>query len=126
MFCAAFLVGILAPPLVHAHSAVQHQHGAQEQHRHESLLHAHVTERGDSDADPHVDTGDHGHDGVTAIDLPCCLVRSKVISAAPRIAAAVLQASVDPAHGSILDLTPVSHPRSALYLIGPGLRGPPA
>ena len=126
VLCVAFLVGMLGTSLDHLHPSVEHQHGAQNQHRHESLLHAHVTDGGDSDSDPHVDTGKHGHDDATAIKQPCCLARARVSSAAPGMVVATRQATIDPARWSTLDLTPVSHTRGPRYLIGPGLRGPPA
>ncbi len=120
------LVGVFAAPLLHMHPAVEHQHGGQDQHHHESLVHAHVPDSRDSDADQHVDVGDHGHSDATAIVPTCCLVRVKVFSVAPSLIADELWAHHDPTRWSSLDLTPVNHARGALYLIGPSLRGPPA
>ena len=126
VLCKTLLFGALAAPLLHTHAAVEHQHGEQDQHHHESLTHAHVTDGRDSDADQHVDVGDHGHSDATVIIPACRLVRVKVSSTAPGMVADGLQAPHDPARWSGLDRTPVSHPRGALYLIGPSLRGPPA
>ena len=126
ILCKTLLFGALAAPLIHVHAAVEHEHGEQDQHHHESLLHAHVPYGRDSDADQHVDVADHGHGYATAIIPACCLVRVKVSSVAPGMVADGLRAPHDPTCCSSLDLTPVSHPRGALYLIGPSLRGPPA
>ena len=124
VLCATLLAGVFAAPSLHMHAAVEHQHGVQDRHHHESLLHIHVPAGRDSDADQHV--GDHGHSDATVIVLTCCLVRTKVFSAAPGMIADALRVPQDPARWSSLDPTPVGHPRSALYLFGPSLRGPPA
>ncbi len=126
VLCVAFLVGMLAISLDHLHPSMEHQHGAQNQHRHESLLHAHVIDGGDSDSDPHVDTGDHGHHNATSINQPYGLARARVMNAEAGMVAAALQATIDPARWYILDRTPVSPTCGTRYLIGPGLRGPPA
>jgi hypothetical protein len=122
----ALLTGVFAAPLLHVHAAVEHEHGEQDPHHHESLLHAHVLDGRDSDADQHAGVGDHGHSDATAIIPACCLVRVNVSSAAPGMVADGLKAPHDPTCWSSLDLTPASHPRGALHLIGPSLRGPPA
>lgn len=126
VLCVAFLVGMLGTSLDHLHPSVEHRHGAQTQHRHESLLHAHVADSGDSDSDPHLDIGEHGHHNATVIDQPCYLVRARAMHAAPGMVASALQMTIDPAGWYILDRTPVSPTRDTQYLIGPGLRGPPA
>jgi len=126
VLCVTLLAGVFVAPFHHVHAAVEHQHGEQDQHHHESLTHAHLPDGRDSDADQHVDVGDHGHSDATAIIPACRLVRVKVSSTAPGMVADGLRAPHDPARWSSLDLTPVSHPRGALYLIGPSLRGPPA
>ncbi len=125
VLCGALLGGVFAAPLFHTHAAVEHQHGAQEQHRHESLVHAHLPDGGDSDAVPNVDAGDHGHSDAMALDLPCCLARAKVTSATPGMLANALRATDDLARRSSLELSRVCRPRAPPYLIGPGLRGPP-
>ncbi len=124
VLCGVLLAGVFAAPSLHMHAAVEHQHGVQDRHHHESLLHVHVLDGRDSDADQHV--GDHGHSDATAIVSSYRLVRVKVSSAAPSMVADGLRAPHDSTRWSSLDLTPVSHPRRALYLIGPSLRGPPA
>ncbi len=125
VFCAAFLVGILTTSLVHAHPAMEHQHSAQGQHRHESLLHAHIPDFTDSDPDPDVADGDHGPDDTTAIYLSCHSLRPKAPSAMPGMPAVIVGACDDPALRSSLEFSRVTHRRAALYLIGPNLRGPP-
>lgn len=126
VLCVAFLLGMLAIPLDHLHPFLEHQHGVQNQHRHESLLHVHVIDGGDSASDPHVDTGDHGHHNATSINQPYGLARARVMNAEPGMVAAALQATIDPARWYILDLPGVSPTRGTRYLTGPGLRGPPA
>ena len=114
-------------PFHHVHAAVEHQHGEQDHHHHKSVLHAHSPEGRDSDADQHLDVGDHGHTDATAIgSTTCCLVRVKVSSAAPGMVADGLWARHDPTSWSRLNLTPESRPRGALHLTVPSLRGPPA
>ena len=106
------------------HAALEDQHGVQDRHHYESLLHIHVPDGRDSDADQHL--RDHGHSDATVIVRTCCLVRGKVFGAAPGMIADALRAPQDPARWSRLDPTFVGHPRGALYLFGPNLRGPPA
>ena len=126
VFCAAFLVGMLTPSLVHVHPAMEHQHSAQDQHRHESLLHAHIPDFRDSDPDPDVAEGDHGPDETTAIYLSCRPVTPKAPSAVPGMPAVIVGACDYPVLRSNLEFSRMSHPRRAPpYLIGPGLRGPP-
>ena len=124
VLCGTLLAGVFEAPSLHMHAAVKHQHGVQDRHHHESLLHVHVPDGRDSDADQHV--GDHGHSDATVIVPTCCRVRAKVFSAAPGMIADALRVPQDPARWSSLDPTPLGHPRSALYLFGPSLRGPPA
>jgi len=124
VLCGALLAGVFAAPSLHMHAAVEHQHGVQDRHHHESLLHVHVPDGRDSDADQHV--GDHAHSDATVIVLTCRLVRTKVLGAAPGMIADALRAPQDPARWSSLDPTLADHPRGALYLFGPSLRGPPA
>ncbi len=125
VLCAAFLVGMLATSLVHVHPATEHQHGAQDQHDHESLLHAHMPGCRDSDPGPHVADGDHGPDEATAIYSSCCSVTPKAPRAMPAMPAVIVGACDDPALRSSLQLSRMSHPRAPPYLIGPTLRGPP-
>ncbi len=126
VFCAAFLVGMLTPSLVHVHPAMEHQHSAQGQHRHESLFHARIPDYRDSDPGPHVADGDHGPDEAAAIYLSCRAVTSKAPSAMPSMPAVIVGACEDQALRSGLKLSRVSHPRAPPYLIGPNLRAPPA
>ncbi len=125
VFCAAFLVGMLATSLVHVHPAMEHQHGAQDQHHHESLLHAHIPDYRDSDSGPHVADGDHGPHEATAIYLSCRSLTPRAASPVPGMPAVIVGACDDPALRSSLELSRVSHPRAPPYLIGPSLRGPP-
>ncbi len=125
VLCAVFLVGMLTTSLVHVHPAMEHQHSAQGQHRHESLLHAHVPDFRDSDPDPDVADGDHGPDETTAIYLSCRSVTSKAPIAVPGMPAVIFGACNDLVLRSSLELSRVSHPRAPPYLIGPNLRGPP-
>ncbi len=125
VLCAVFLVGMLTTSLVHVHPAMEHQHSAQGQHRHESLLHAHIPDFRDSDTGPHVADGDHGPDDTTAIYLSCHSLRPKAPSAMPGMPAVIVGACDGPALRTSLELSRVSHPRSPPYLIGPSLRGPP-
>lgn len=126
VLCAAFLVGTLAISLMHVHPATEHQHGAQDQHDHESLLHAHMPGCRDSDPGPFEADGDHGQDHASAIYLSCRSVTPKAPSAVPGMSAVIVGACDDPALRSSLELSRVSHPRAPPYLIGPSLRGPPS
>ncbi len=126
VLCAAFLVGMLATSVVHTHPATEHQHGAQDRHDHESLLHAHLRGCGDSTPGPHAADGDHGPHEATAIYSSCCSVTLKAPNVAPGMPTVIVGACDDPALGSSLELANASHPRPPLYLIGPSLRGPPS
>ena len=126
VLCAAFLVGMLATSVVHVHPATEHQHGAQDQHHHESLLHVHIPGCRDSDPGPHVADGDHGPHEATAIYSSCCSVAPKAPSAAPGMPTVIVGAYDDPVLRSSLELSRVIHPRAPPYLIGPSPRAPPA
>ena len=126
VLCAAFLVGMLEASPVHVHPATEHQHGAQDQHHHESLFHAHIPGSRDSDPRPHVADRDHGPDEATAIYLPCRSVTPKAPSAVPGASLVIVGECDDPARRSSLELSRVTHPRAGPYLIGPGPRAPPA
>ena len=126
VLCAAFLIGMFATSLVHVHPVMEHQHGAQDQHDHESLLHAHIPGCRDSDTGPHVADGDHGQDHASAIYLSCRSVTPKAPNAMPGMPAVIVGACDDPALRSSLELSRVSHPRAPPYLIGPSPRAPPA
>ncbi len=125
VLCAAFLVGMHATSLVHVHPAMEHQHSAQDQHRHESLLHAHIPDFRDSDPGPHVADGYHGPDEATAIYLSLRSLTPKTPSAMPGMPAVIVGACDDPALRSSLQLSRLSHPRAPPYWIGPTLRAPP-
>ena len=125
VLCGTLLIGLFAAPLLHMHAAEEHQHGAHDEHQHESLLHAHIPDCGDSDPGPHVADGDHGPDKAAAIYLSCHSVPPKAPSATPGLPAVIIGASNDPAQESSLNLSRVSHPRAPPYLFGPSLRGPP-
>jgi len=124
--CATFLVGILATSLAHVHPTSERQHGAQDQHDHESLTQAHRPGWRNSDAVPPVVDCDHGPNEWTAIYLSRHSVSPKAPSASPGLPAVIVGACHDPALRSNLELCHTSHPRASAYLIGPGLRGPPA
>ncbi len=126
VLCAAFLVGMLEASPVHVHPATEHQHGAQDQHHHESLFHAHIPGSRDSDPDPDVADGDHGPDETTAIYLSCRSLTSKAPIAVPGMPAVIVSACNDLVLRSSLELSRVSHPRAPPYLIGPSPRAPPA
>lgn len=117
---------MLTTSVVHAHPAAEHEHGAQGQHDHESLLHAHLRGYKESIPGSHAADGDHGPHEATAIYSFCCSVAPKVPSAAPGMPTVIVRACDDPALGSSLELANASHPRSPPYLIGPSLRGPPS
>ncbi len=125
VLCAAFLVGMLATSQVHVHPAMEHQHSARDQHRHESLFHARIPDNRDSDPGPHVADGDHGPDEATAIYLTCHSVTPQAPRVVPIMPAVIVGACDDPAPRSSLQLSRMSHPRAPPYLIGPTLRGPP-
>ncbi len=125
ILCAVFLIGMFTTSLVHVHPAMEHQHSAQDQHRHESLLHAHIPDFRDSDPGPHVADDDHGPDEATAIYLSLRSLTSKAPSAMPGMPVVIVGAFDDPVPSSSLELSRVSNPRAPPYLIGPSLRGPP-
>lgn len=125
VLCAVFLVGMFTTLLVHVHPAMEHQHSAQDQHRHESLFHVHTPNYRDSDPGPHVADGDHGPDEATAVYLSYRSVTPKAPRAVPGMPAVIVGACEDPALRSSLEFSRVSHPRAPPYLIGPTLRGPP-
>ena len=128
VLCAAFFVGMLATSLVHVHPAVEHQHGAQDHHRHESLVHAHIPGATDAGSGPHVTDGGHGPDAAAAIFLSCRSLTPKAPSAMPGMPTVTVTVGVcdDPGLRASLELSRVSHPRAPPYLIGPNLRAPPA
>ena len=125
LLCVTLLVGVVGASLFHTHAAAEHQHGAQNHHHHESLLHVHLSDGRTSDAGPHAEHGDHGHDDATAFELLCVFVRTKGSSATPVIVADTVRTHHDPVRWSSLDLAPENHAQSTLYLITPSLRGPP-
>ena len=126
VLCATFLVGMLATSVVHVHPATEHQHGAQDQHDHESLLHAHIRGCRDSAPGPHAADSDHGPHEATAIYSSLCSVTPKAPSAAPGMPTLIVGACDDPSLGSSLECARARHPRAPPYLIGPSRRGPPA
>ena len=124
VLCAVFLVGMPATSLVHVHPATAHQHGAQDQHHHESVYHGHIP--GSRDSDPGPQVAGHGSNEAAAIYLSCRSVTPKAPSTVPVLSAVIVGACDDPARRSSLELSRVTHPRAPPYLIGPSPRAPPA
>ena len=104
---------------------MEHQHSAQDQHRHDVLFHARIADYRDSDPSPQVTDGDHGPNEATAIYLSYRSVTPKAPRAVPSMPVVIVGEYDDPALRSSLELSRVSHPRAPPYLLGPTLRGPP-